>query len=154
MDTWRNQAYPKKLVFIKSYSKLAQNSKILSEIWSLPPFWMWNSWWKIIILIWTIVNSTSLVCRTQNCLPAFVHSGIDNCATGGTRDRWKVPHRCSKSDTLHLCQPIYRQQQPFSFVQRLCLETNIVPEVAGCPLRSAPAQLGCHEDLLLGKAAL
>lgn len=43
---------------------------------------MWNLRWKIIILIWTIVSSTSLVCRTQNCLPAFVHAGIDNVPPG------------------------------------------------------------------------
>lgn len=109
---------------------------------------------KIIILIWTIVNSTSFVCRMQNCLLAFDHAGIDNCATGGIRDCRKTPHRCRKSDTLHLCQPIYRQQKPFSFVQRHCVETKIIRELAGCPLSSAPAQLGCHGDHLLGKAAL
>lgn len=27
-------------------------------------------------------SSTSLVCRTQNCLPAFVHAGIDNVPPG------------------------------------------------------------------------
>lgn len=61
---------------------------------------------KIIILIWTIVNFSSLVCRMQNRLPAFVHAGVDNCDTGDTRDRWKTPHICRKSNTLHPCQPI------------------------------------------------